>query len=143
MKIETCAKFVLSLIGIALLTLSGFLFYQRVAFIASADRAEGEVTDLEHVRSSSKNNTDGTWRPRVQFRAPSGAFIEFTSSSSSGTPRYEVGESVGVFFQPSDPRDLLLDDWFELWGGTLIAGLIGAVFTGFGWLVHKVTSQAA
>lgn len=143
MKIETCAKFVLGLTGIALLSLSGFLFYDRLVFMASADRADGEVTDLEHVRSSNKNNPDGTWRPRVQFRTPSGAFVDFTPSSSSGTPRYEIGESVGVFFQPSNPNELLLDDWLELWGGALIAGLIGATFAGFGWLVHKATREAA
>lgn len=141
MKIETIAKFVLASIGIALLTLSGYLLSNRVTFLLSASSAQGEVTGLRHVRSSDRNNTDGTWRALVQFRAPSGALVDFAASSSSGTPAYEVGETVEVFFQPSNPEDVLLNNAFELWGGTAIAGIIGAVFLYFGWLTHTMTRQ--
>ncbi|SCX68957.1 DUF3592 domain-containing protein [Variovorax sp. EL159] len=138
MKFETLAKFLFGLIGIALLALCGVLLYQRVAFIASAQRVQGQVTDLQHVRSTNKNNTDGTWRPVVQFRLPSGAIIDFTTSSSSGSPGYEIGEKVDVFYQPSNPNNALLNDLFELWGGAAIAGVIGAVFLGFAWLLRKI-----
>ncbi|WP_269758885.1 DUF3592 domain-containing protein [Variovorax sp. E3] len=68
----------------------------------------------------------------------SGALIDFTTSSSSGTPRYETGESIQVFFQPSDPADALLDDPFELWGGPAMAGIIGAVFSLFAWFLWRI-----
>ncbi|QNK67964.1 DUF3592 domain-containing protein [Variovorax sp. PAMC26660] len=138
MKVETLAKLIFGFIGIALLVLCGFLIYNRVAFIASAERVQGEVTDLQHVRSTNKNNTDGTWRPIVQFRAPSGALIDFTTSSSSGSPGYEIGETVDVFFQPSNPQDALLNDMFEMWGGAVMAGAISAVFLCIAWFVWRI-----
>jgi hypothetical protein len=138
MKIETVAKFLFTLISIGVLALSGYLLYGKLKFIMSAERVQGQVIDLQHVRSTNKNNTDGTWRPVVRFRAPSGALIDFTTSSSSGTPRYETGESIQVFFQPSDPADALLDDPFELWGGPAMAGIIGAVFSLFAWFLWRI-----
>lgn len=138
MKIETVAKFLFTFVSIGVLALSAYLLYDKLKFIASAERVQGQVIDLQHVRSTSKNNTDGTWRPVVRFRAPSGALIDFTTSSSSGTPRYETGESIQVFFQPSNPNNALLDDPFELWGGAAMAGIIGAVFSLFAWFLWQI-----
>jgi len=79
MKFETFAKYLFALIGVALLGLCGYLAFGKLSFIASADRVQGQVVELQHVRSGNKNNTDGTWRPLVRFRAPSGALIDFTT----------------------------------------------------------------
>lgn len=138
MKFETFAKYLFALIGVALLGLCGYLAFGKLSFIASADRVQGQVVELQHVRSSNKNNTDGTWRPLVRFRAPSGALIDFTTSSSSGTPRYEAGESVQVYAQPSNPANVMLDDAFELWGGPAMAGIIGGVFLLFAEILRRI-----
>ena len=138
MKIETFAKFFFELIGGALLVLCCYLLFGKLQFIASADRVQGQVVELQHVRSSNKNNTDGTWRPLVRFKAPSGALIDFTTSSSSGTPRYEAGESVQIYVQPSNPTHVMLDDAFELWGGPAMAGIIGAAFLLFAEILRRI-----
>ncbi|WP_269758886.1 DUF3592 domain-containing protein [Variovorax sp. E3] len=72
MKIETVAKFLFTLISIGVLALSGYLLYGKLKFIMSAERVQGQVIDLQHVRSTNKNNTEGTWRPVVRFRARPG-----------------------------------------------------------------------
>jgi hypothetical protein len=138
MKIETAAKFIFGFIGIALLTLCCVLLYNRLAFIASAQRVQGEVTDLQHLRSTNKNNTDGTWRPIVQFRAPSGALVDVTTSSSSSSPGYEIGDTVDVFVPPSNPEKAMVNGLFEMWGPAAISGTISAVFLFFAWLIRRI-----
>lgn len=135
-------KIVFGLVGVSMLVGAWLLQRNSSTFIASASKAQGEVIALESV-GSSRRNSSPTWRPRVRFKAPSGAIIEFAPSSSSNPPAYSEGEVVGVFFNPSNPQDARLDGFFDLWGGAAIVGGLGAVFLAFAIGMHFLLSDAA
>ena len=122
---------IFALVGVLMLGGAGLLYQHTTKFIASAGKAQGEVTQLLRVESSRRNSSD-TWRPLVRFKAPSGEIIEFSpSSSSSSPPAYDKGEVVGVFFNLTHPQDARLDGFFDLWGGATIVGGLGTVFLAF------------
>ncbi len=123
----TIIRLVFSVVGALLCGIALLLYQHTSAFIASASRTRGEVLRLLHVESS-KSNSSGTWKPLVRFKAPGGEIIEFTPSSSSNPPAYDVGEKVDVFFDPRNPQDAMLNGFFSLWGGAVITGGIGARF---------------
>lgn len=96
-------------------------------FIRDAVPAEGTVIDL--VRSSSRSSERGTYRPVVRFRTQVGEEVEFVSNWSSYPPPYRRGDAVEVLYSPSDPRQASIRRFFALWGGPMIAGILGLVFT--------------
>ena len=120
-------RLVFGAVGLVLCAVAWLLHHNTATFIASAGRTQGEVMRLLHVESS-KRNESGTWKPLVRFKAPGGEIIEFTPSSSSNPPAYDVGEKVDVFFDPRNPQDAMLNGFFSLWGGAVITGGIGLVF---------------
>jgi hypothetical protein len=142
MKSASIVKFVFGLVGVLMLAGAWLLYQNTTKFIASASRAQGEVIELLRVESSRRNSSD-TWRPLVHFKAPSGETIEFAPSSSSSPPAYDKGESVGVFFDPADPKNARLDGFFDLWGGATIVGGLGTVFLAFAVGMHVLLSDEA
>lgn len=133
---------IFALVGVLMLGGAGLLYQNTTKFIASAGKAQGEVTQLLRVESSRRNSSD-TWRPLVRFKTPSGEIIEFSPSSSSSPPAYDKGEVVGVFFNPAHPQDARLDGFFDLWGGAAIVGGLGTVFLAFAVGLNVLLSDGA
>ena len=121
-------RLIFGAIGLLMCVFAGWLQHSTATFVASASRTQGEVVKLLYVESSHHDSSGGTWRPLVRFKAPAGQIIEFTPSSSSSPPAYQAGESVEVFFNPSNPQDARLNGFFALWGGAAITGGLGLVF---------------
>lgn len=125
-------------IGAAMLAGCAFWFVHEQRFLASAQRVEGTVTDLERHRSSSDHSS--TWAPVVSYVTPDGRTREFVSSSSSNPPSYRRGERVQVLFDPNDPDHAAIEGFFSQWGGIVIVGGLGAVFFLIGggmWLARR------
>lgn len=116
-------------VGVLLLLGSGSWALEKFRFIETATHAEGEVIDLERIRSS---DNSVTWAPVVQFTTLQGETFQIQSSSSSNPPLYAVGEKIEVLYSPDSPHDAEMDGFFSLWGGILIMVIIGAGFTGMG-----------
>jgi hypothetical protein len=135
MKIFT---YVFGGIGLLLLAISGFLVYNHQRFMGSALKGHGEVIRLEYHRSS--NGSGGTYYPVVRYTTQDGKEIEFTSSSGSNPASYEEGEKVNVMYNPKNPQEVSLPDFFSQWGAALIVGFIGAVFgsVGFGFGFYEL-----
>ncbi|HEC12850.1 MAG TPA: DUF3592 domain-containing protein [Acidiferrobacteraceae bacterium] len=117
-------KYVFSAIGLGMLIGAYFLYQNTQSFLESAAVTNGSVVEL--VRSRSSDST--TYAPVVQFKTESGALVEFTSSTSSNPPGYSKGESVEVFYLPSNPQKAKINGLFSLWGAALIVGILGGVF---------------
>jgi len=102
MKTIGIIQYAFAAIGLAML--AGTLFwYQSVkSFVAEASVAQGTVVELARSQSGSDSPT---FRPVVRFKAADGQAVEFTSSSGSNPPSYRRGETVEVFYRPSDPQD--------------------------------------
>lgn len=92
-------------------------------FVNNAMEGEGRVVSL--VRSHSKNGY--VFSPVVEFRTAEGTSIEFTSSTGSSPPPYDVGENVTVYYDPKDPHAAILSDWFSVWGLSMIIGALTIV----------------
>ena len=136
MKTINAIKYMFSGIGVTLLIVALLLFWHTRTFIDQAATAPGTVIDL--VESRSDKST--TYRPVVRFVAESGQQIEFTSSSSTNPPSYSVGEDVTVLYLPAEPQNASLTGFFDLWGGAMIVGGLGCVFSliGAGFVVFDL-----
>jgi len=118
MKTIAILKYVFALIGAVLLIAAVYSYRETRTFIETAARATGTVIGYSGNRP----------RPIVRFEDERGAQVQFTSSTGSSPPRYRIGEAVSILYQPSAPYDAKTEDFFSLWGGSVIVGGIGSVF---------------
>ena len=79
--------------------------------------------------SSSSSTSSYTYKPEVEFKTPNGKRIEFTSSSGTNPPSYSKGEVIEIFYDESLPQNAKINGFFSLWGGAIILGLMGIIFT--------------
>jgi hypothetical protein len=121
------ARYILTLVGVALLAAAFLLYANARSFLAHASRMEGTVVDL--IPQHSDNST--TYAPVVSFQ-PGPVRIQFRASWSSNPPRYHVGETVPVLYLPSDPYKAQIDSFFSIWGASIILGGMGALFLSIG-----------
>ncbi len=129
-------------IGIGLLIGAGFAYWYSRKFIASAQIANGVVTALNY--RTSNQSSGGVYYPQIQFVAQDGKTYTASSNSGSNPAAYDVGEQVKIYYNPNDPTDVLLPDFFSMWGVTAILGFIGTIFTliGAGIAFAKGKTQA-
>jgi Protein of unknown function (DUF3592) len=106
-----------------------------VAGSVSGDRqADGTVVDLSYGGKS--------YDPVVEFTAPSGATIRFTSGIGSNPPAWRVGEHVGVLYDPGNPQDATIDQYWQIWFFPTLFGIIGTPFLLIGIAFGVVTLAA-
>lgn len=107
---------------------------------ARGTAVSGTVTRLEYRRDS---DGDGAYYPEVTFTAQDGREFRFMNNSGSNPASFDEGETVGVLYPPENPQDARIDAFFSMWGGVLICGLIGAVFSciGLGGLLYYVRKR--
>ena len=124
MKAFSIFNYVFSIIGACLLAGAIYLYIDKQAFLEKAETAQGTV--IEMIPKRSKDST--TYSPVVSFTTKSGQQINYTSSTSSNPPSYDVGENVQIFYDPANPNDAEINGFFSLWLGVIILGFIGIVF---------------
>lgn len=125
MKAMNIIKYVFAVAGICLLLGASFAYRSTSTFLAASVTAEGTVVDL----IPSRRDDSITYRPVVQFSTRTGAQIEFISSSGSNPPSYSAGQTVEVLYRLDNPQDATLNDFFSLWGVSLILTLLGVPFS--------------
>lgn len=128
MRTLAIIKYGFTLIGVGLLVATGYLVQDVRGFLAGAVRADGVV--VSHSVSRSRRST--AYYPVVAFDAAGGERIEFVSDSGSGSPSPALGAHVEVLHPPGSPRDARLAGFSNLWGGTIIVGVLGTVFAAIG-----------
>ncbi len=119
--------FIFGGIGIGLLIGAFVAYNYSRKFIAKAETAQGTITKLNYHKSSRKSG--GVYYPTVQFTTQAGKTYSVASNSGSNPAAYNIGESVKVYYNPEDPKDILLPDFFSVWGISLILGFIGLIFS--------------
>ncbi len=127
-------------IGILLLFASGFLVSDHYQFISSAKIGKGTVIDLEYEQGSGKNNL-GIYYPVITFIAQDGKTYTIRSSSGSNPPEYNKGEKVDIRYNPNNPNDVLLNDFFSQWGPVLLTGVFGLFFGGVGLVIWSAQAK--
>lgn len=111
----------LAAMGAIFLAVSVGVGITTVSFVSDAKRADGVVIDLVW-RSGSKGGS--TAAPVVSYEVD-GKTYQFTSSTGSRPPAYDVGETVKVLYDPKAPADGRIDSFMELYMFPLIFGLLG------------------
>lgn len=142
------AKIIFGVIGLIMLAIAFLLFNSTRSFISEAELTQGTVTELVESRSKSDDGSNSiTYAPVVSFVTDAAQQVTYHSSTSSNPPSYQVGETVEMYYLPEQPNKAKINGFFDLWLGTVICGVLGAVFfsVGFGlwWFARKQKNKTA
>jgi Protein of unknown function (DUF3592) len=132
--IDKILGFVLLVAGPCILIYSVVSFVRTRSFLRCCVEVDGEVKRLERSKSSGKYGY--TYAPVFSFTVADGQTYTVTSEVSTSPPGFDVGESVRVRYDPSNPEDARIHTFFQTWGGAVMWGIVGAAFIAFGfyWL---------
>lgn len=97
--------------------------------LANSTRVDGHVVEL-------KPGSKGTQAPVVRFSTASGETLQLQSSLYT-SPAPIVGETVKVIYRTSNPQDWQIDDWINLYFGTILSSIF-MVAWGVATIVMKV-----
>ncbi|MGC5703621.1 DUF3592 domain-containing protein [Pseudomonas sp. NFXW11] len=106
-----------ALVGVGLLVIASQLTLDRREFLATAQRADGIVSDL---------NAGGS-HPEIAFTTGSGEKISYPQGGFIFG--YQKDQPVRVYYLPERPANsAIIDDPAALWATPGVLGLIGLVF---------------
>jgi hypothetical protein len=141
-KVLVLVGVIFSIVGVGLLIGDYFAYSSTREFISKARPATGVVEELV-LHNSGSSSSSGTYHPQVRFRDGQGQEILFEDDVGSNPPSNEVGESVEVLYDGSNPQHAHINSFFLLWFDVLIFSILGGVFTlvGFGLLSVPLFSK--
>jgi len=132
-KTVAIVKFVMLVVGVAMLAGAVYMYKDTRSFLAGAMHAQGTVVDLERNESTdSHSHRSVNYYPVVQFADAGGRRIEFTSNSGSNPPAYSRGDTVEVLYHADAPDKARINGFMSLWFGPLLVGGMGVLFTAIG-----------
>lgn len=111
------------------LVAAGFAL-KRTVFLAGSTRAEGKITSLNEVEDD-----DGglTYRPVFTFVARDGTSETIQSNAGSSPAGYEVGQTVPIRYETSDPSVARIDAFWQMWPFPVAFAIAGCVTGLLGW----------
>jgi hypothetical protein len=112
-------------VGALEVAIGAFLYFRTRRFLETAVDTKGTVTGFEESYSS---DTGTSYMPVVEFTGADGEKRKFTDSMASNPPGYDVGETVPVKYDPSDPEDARIAKRFRLWFAAGLLGSMGLTF---------------
>lgn len=122
---------VFAAVGLVMLLLASYFYSAERNFVKHGIRTEGTVSELDADRDS---DGDLHYYPIVTFTTLQGQTVTFRSRTGSNPPAYEVGERIGVVYDPANPQGARHTGWFSLWGVTFIFTLLFTIFGGVGFV---------
>lgn len=106
-------------LGSALLVLAGILAYVEQRPSDAVSETTGIVVDVMNDR--------GMYYPIVRFQASTRDSITFRSSVGATPPAYDIGESVPVRYERSNPTNAFIVGFVEQWLIILVVAVLGVV----------------
>lgn len=100
----------------------------QLEFLRTAVHAEGRVIANQRDGSGSK----ASYHPVVQFSTEDGEPVEFRGDIGSSPPAFDVGEVVGVRYQPDHPADARINTPMQMWFASGLSGFFALIFGGIG-----------
>ncbi len=120
-------------IGLFVMAIGVFFAVGQYQFAQTAQQTMGEVTAL-----IPQTDSDGTtYAPELGYMV-NGQRYSLVSNYSSNPASYAVGDSVVVFYDPTNPDSAKMGTTVALYGGPVIAGGIGIVFVCIGGIMLGV-----
>lgn len=118
--------FVVVAVDLAALGMIGFAWTQYAAsrsFVERARPAAGEVIALD---LPSREAVAGPLTPVVRYRLNRGDVRDLRPKFAAVWGGYSVGDRLTVLYDPADPGDARIDDFWQLWFLPL-AGAVGGL----------------
>jgi len=113
MKALKIIKYVFTIVGALMLVGTFFIFKSTNDFLSTSVNTQGKVIDMSRSRSSSSSSNSVMYAPIIKFTDEKGNSHEFTSSTSSSSPSYSVGENVEILYNPVSPNDAKIKGFFS------------------------------
>ena len=118
----------LSVLGAILFLTAAFILYRHTqSFVHSASRTQGTVTKL--VLSGK------FYFPVYTFKDARGVKHSVQSLSGSKPAAYKIGDLVGVLYQPDEPDNAEIDQFFDVWIWPIAFAGFGVLFLLFRFVV--------
>ncbi len=124
--------------GASFMVYGGRSLHQTRQFVGRSTAATGVVVGMvtrEHRRRDSGGfGTARHWlrHPVVRFQTPEGRTIEFQSTVGTRPAIHQVGQRVGVFYDPRNPHDAKINSGCMLWALGLFFVALGCFFVAMG-----------
>jgi hypothetical protein len=111
--------------------------------LVGREMANGRVIRVETTDSGPDGGL--SYYPTIEFTTAGGEYVQVTPanvrsetafgglvtidrSDDGFDTRYDVGDEVGVYYDPAKPADVVLNDFNRLWTGPLVVGGLGCCF---------------
>ena len=125
-------------IGIIMLAAVAYIVISNNKFEQRATPAKGKVIDFTTHESSDDDGGSTTMFAPVFEYEYNGQTYQHTSSTSSSSPEYDVGEEVEVLVDPQNPYEVLVNTFWEKWFLSVVLGIMGTMFTGMGFIAYRL-----
>jgi Protein of unknown function (DUF3592) len=117
-------------IGIIMLAIGAFLLVREMAFLSNDLSATATVTSLASDLDSSGNPVKC---PVVNFTAANGQAVYYDASDfCANPPRYQVGQTIQVLYDPQNPKDVQFSGFVGEFGEGILFAFLGLLFFLFG-----------
>ena len=119
------------LLGLVLLILAWTISRKKQKFFSSAVRAEGKVVALikresdesssgsttadEAITDNSKVIKGFIYAPRIEYAGSSGNKYVTDAKTFSYPPKYKLGDSLFIYYNPNHPEKGTIDSFTEKW----------------------------
>jgi hypothetical protein len=121
------------LVGLAILSLSGSWIHRNHLdqFLFQSVQADGQVIENRATLRTSRASRTTSYRAIVKFQDREGRPVTFAEPIAWSPPSFQVGESVGVLYDPRDSeramidrggRNYLMPGYIALFGGAFVLG---------------------
>lgn len=120
---------VFTLLGGLFILLALFLFMRTRMFLAKAQETKGTITEMIAKRGS-KGGT--SYSPVYEFRTITGQMVKVEESLSTNPPRFQVGQTVDVLYDPENPQSARVKNWMSLYFMSALFGFLGFTFFSIG-----------
>lgn len=143
MTVRGLFKYFFAAFGFAAMVTAIVLYLDTASFMREAVSGQGTLENVRERRMGEKTVCEWV----VRFHTEEGGLIEFSSRSGTRCSGVIMGDAVPILYLPAWPEEARIDNFFALWGGSIMGGLIGAVFFLIGgiWIavVHRKRGRVA
>lgn len=129
-------------LGILFLTIAIIMYFvQKKKTEVCTAKTIGTVTEV--VRSYSSSQGHSSWHPVIQYTTATGQTIVRKSVYGTNPPKYSVGDSVNIHYNPQKAEEFYLADdkvgkivrtvfmWVGI--GMILIGILVGTLVGFLW----------
>ncbi len=137
--------------GVGLLGKSVHFTATSIIFQLQAVPGQGIITGYKKItthsggRRRARGGCSTSYAPILEFMAEDGKSYSFTNNVAHQCRReHQLGTALNILYVPSNPNKARVNDFFSIWGGSLISLILGGVLTYIGvYMVRTARKKLA